>query len=95
MSDLRYPIGQFQAPDIISDELKNQWIKTLEEFPQKLEKLVDNLTDDQLDTPYREGGWTIRQVVHHCSDSHHHSYNRFKWALTEENPLIKAYNEAD
>jgi len=95
MTDLRYPIGQFLAPKEITEEIKQEWIQTLEDFPNKLENLVQGLSDDQLDTPYREGGWTIRQVVHHCSDSHHHSYTRFKWALTENSPIIKAYNEAD
>lgn len=93
MTDLRYPIGQFECPENISKELKNKWIDTLENFPTQLEKLVGTLSDNQLDTPYRDGGWTVRQVVHHCSDSHHHSYIRFKWALTEDNPTIKAYNE--
>ena len=58
-----------------------------------MEHLVKNLSDKQLDTSYRPEGWTVRQVVHHLSDSHHHSYTRFKWALTEENPVIKAYDE--
>ena len=60
-----------------------------------MESLVSSLSEEQLDTPYREGSWTVRQVVHHCSDSHHHSYIRFKWALTEDNPTIKAYEEKD
>ncbi len=91
--DKRFPIGQFECPTTITDKIKDDWIQTLEQFPSKLEDLVQNLSDDQLDTPYRDGGWTIRQLVHHCSDSHHHSYIRFKWALTEENPLIKAYDQ--
>ncbi len=95
MTDLRYPIGQFSAPEIISEELKNEWIQILEDFPTRLENLVTNLSEEQLETPYRDGGWTVRQVVHHCSDSHHHSYIRFKWALTEDNPTIKAYEEKD
>lgn len=90
---LRYPIGWFNCPQkITSDHIKN-WILTLQEFPNRLEGVVKNLSDEQLDTVYREGGWTIRQVVHHLSDSHHHSYTRFKWALTEDKPLIKAYLE--
>lgn len=93
MNKQRFPIGQFECPEIITEDIKTKWIKTLEEFPSKLESLVKDLSDDQLDTPYRDGGWTIRQVVHHCSDSHHHSYTRFKWALTEDNPIIKAYNQ--
>lgn len=95
MTDLRYPIGEFSAPKTITEEIKQEWIQVLEDFPIRLENLVNNLPKEQLDTPYREGGWTVRQVVHHCSDSHHHSYIRFKWALTEENPTIKAYEEKD
>lgn len=95
MIDLRYPIGQFEAPKHITEDIKNKWIQTLEDFPSRLENLVKDLTDEQLDTPYREGGWTVRQVVHHCSDSHHHSYIRFKWALTEDQPVIKAYSEGE
>lgn len=95
MQDVRYPIGKLSLPEIVSEEQKLEWISVLEYFPSRIEQLVKNLTDEQLDTPYRDGGWTIRQVVHHCSDSHHHSYIRFKWALTENNPTIKAYNEAN
>jgi len=95
MLDKRYPIGVFSSPSIITEEILQNWIQTLEHFPTRLENLVKDLSEVQLDTPYREDGWTLRQVVHHCADSHHHSYIRFKWALTEENPVIKAYNEAD
>ncbi|MFY0604847.1 MAG: putative metal-dependent hydrolase [Flavobacteriaceae bacterium] len=95
LENLQYPIGKFIAPAFISDAQKNEWISILENFPNKLDNLVAHLTDEQLNTPYREGGWTIRQVVHHCSDSHHHSYIRFKWALTEDSPVIKAYEEKD
>ncbi|MEQ6124201.1 YfiT family bacillithiol transferase [Pseudotenacibaculum sp. MALMAid0570] len=95
MTDLRYPIGHFTSPEEITEDIKQKWIQTLEDFPLRLENLVKDLSEEQLETPYRDGGWTVRQVVHHCADSHHNSYIRFKWALTEENPLIKAYNEAD
>jgi len=61
----------------------------LEEFPKRLESLVKNLSGEQLDTAYRPEGWTVRQTVHHVSDSHHHSYTRFKWALTENKPTLK------
>ena len=94
LQQLRYPIGKFQAPDQITPELLAQWIDTLEQFPIRLEAMVKFLSKEQLDTPYRPEGWTIRQVVHHVSDSHHHSYTRFKWALTEDKPIIKAYNQA-
>lgn len=93
MEHLKYPIGKFAAPETISEEHKKEWIDILEHFPTRLENLVKDLSQEQLDTPYREGGWTVRQVVHHCSDSHHNSYIRFKWALTEDSPVIKAYEE--
>ncbi|KAB1067064.1 putative metal-dependent hydrolase [Tamlana haliotis] len=93
LEKLKYPIGHFECPENISEESIKNWISVLEEFPNRLEKLVSGLNDDQLDTVYRPGGWTIRQVVHHISDSHHHSYTRFKWALTEDTPVIKAYFE--
>lgn len=95
LEKLKYPIGQFVCPEEITKVHTNDWIETLEKLPNRIEKLVANLTDEQLETPYRPGGWTIREVIHHLSDSHHHSYIRFKWAMTEENPVIKAYNEKD
>jgi len=90
---LRYPIGKCKIPDEITKENIVKNIDILEQFPNRLEALVKNLSDEQLDTPYRPEGWTIRQVVHHLSDSHHNSYTRFKWTLTEDKPLIKAYYE--
>src|SRR6056297_370868 len=90
---LKYPIGKFQIPKSITDEDLLVWIKVLEEFPKKLRVLVEGLTQEQLETPYRPGGWTVRQTVHHISDSHHNSYMRFKWALTEDTPVIKPYDE--
>ena len=91
--ELRYPIGKFKAPKVITPEHLDTWIATLEQFPVKLEALVKHMSKAQLDTPYRPEGWTVRQVVHHLSDSHHHSYIRFKWALTENKPVIKYYYE--
>ncbi|ULC60599.1 bacillithiol transferase BstA [Flaviramulus sp. BrNp1-15] len=93
LQNLKYPIGQFNCPTNISKQHIENWISILEEFPNRLENLVKDLTDKQLDTPYRPEGWTVRQVVHHLSDSHHHSYTRFKWSLTEDKPIIKAYFE--
>jgi hypothetical protein len=93
LQHLKYPIGLFDCPNNISKQHIESWISVLENFPKRLENLVHNLTDKQLDTVYRLDGWTIRQVVHHVSDSHHHSYTRFKWALTEDKPVIKAYFE--
>ena len=93
IEQLKYPIGKTNIPkNISSDDIKN-WITILEEFPNNLDTLTKNLNQEQLDTPYRNGGWTIRQVIHHCYDSHHNSYTRFKWTLTEEKPIIKAYFE--
>lgn len=95
MDELRYPIGKFDKPDTIDMSNIERWIQTLEEMPKKLTGRVKNLSDEQLDTPYRPDGWTVRQLVHHIADSHHHSYTRFKWSLTEDKPLIKAYKEKD
>ncbi len=93
LNTLRYPVGQPDIPAEISPDLVEEWINTLEQFPDRLKKLIANLNEQQLDTVYRPGGWTVRQVVHHVSDSHHNSYTRFKWALTEDVPVIKAYFE--
>lgn len=95
LEELKYPIGRFNHSKNITETQIKGWIAVLEHFPNRLENLVKNLNDKQLDTAYRPSGWTIRQVVHHVSDSHHHSYIRFKWAMTEDNPVIKAYNEQD
>lgn len=92
---LQYPIGKFDCPEHITKSKIDEWISILEHFPDHLEKLVQDLNDEQLDTKYREGGWTVRQVIHHLADSHHHSYIRFKWALTEDKPTIKFYYEQD
>ena len=93
LEKLKYPIGKTNIPNNISSEHIKNWMLVLEEFPQKLENLTINLSEEQLETPYREKGWTIRQVIHHCYDSHHNSYTRFKWTLTENEPVIKAYFE--
>lgn len=93
LEKLKYPIGKFECPSKITELDIENWISILEHFPTHLENLVKDLNNDQLDTVYRPEGWTIRQVIHHLSDSHHHSYIRFKWALTESKPLIKAYFE--
>lgn len=95
LEQLRYPIGHMTLPDIITEEHINEWISVLEQLPLRLENLVKNLSEQQLGTAYRPEGWTVRQLIHHIADSHHHSYTRFKWALTEKRPLIKAYEEKD
>ncbi len=93
LDQLRYPIGKFKAPESFTPEMINGYISTIEKFPAALVKAVQGLNDGQLDTPYREGGWTIRQVVHHVADSHMNSYIRFKLVVTEDNPTIKTYHE--
>jgi|GEM_PF-55869 len=94
-NDPRYPIGKFEAKENYTDEELEKFIEKIETLPLRLEEAVKNLSDEQQDTPYRDGGWTVRQVVHHVADSHSHAYIRTKWALTENSPLIKAYNEKD
>jgi len=94
LDDLRYPIGRFSPPASSMPEVRAAHIQTLRLLPARLRAAVDGLSDAQLDTPYREGGWTVRQVVHHVFDSHANSYMRFKLALTEEWPTIKPYDEA-
>ncbi|MDQ1151423.1 YfiT family bacillithiol transferase [Sphingobacterium zeae] len=93
LEKLRYPIGRFAIPDAIDHTLLNDWIKTITDFPARLKSEVGDLTDDMLEKRYRPEGWTIRQVVHHCADSHMNSFIRFKLALTEEDPTIKLYEE--
>lgn len=94
MSDPRYPIGTFTFSDSPTQGERDAWLADIASLPQKLREAVDGLKDEQLDTPYREGGWTVRQVVHHVADSHMNSYVRFKLALTEDAPVVKSYNEA-
>ncbi len=91
--DLRYPIGKFQAKESYSKEEIDQFIQRIESLPLRLIGAVSDLHDEQLETPYREGGWTVRQVIHHMADSHSNAYIRIKWTLTEGTPLIKAYDE--
>ncbi|AOC95164.1 Putative metal-dependent hydrolase YfiT [Flavobacterium anhuiense] len=93
LEKLKYPIGKFTAPEQYSAEYISEKIKEIENLPEKLTKETIHLTDEQLDTPYRPGGWTVRQVIHHCAESHMNCYVRLKWALTENNPVIKPYDE--
>ena len=93
LESLRYPIGRFSKPDDFNENLIASFIKTIELLPVKLVDAANGLTDEQLDTPYRPDGWTVRQLVHHIADSHMNSYVRFKWTLTEDSPVIKAYDE--
>jgi len=91
LNELRYPIGRFSPAAAGS---RDDQIETLRRLPERLRAAVQGLDDSQLDTPYREGGWTVRQLVHHVADSHANSYVRVKMALTETNPTIFAYDEA-
>jgi len=93
-ADLRYPIGKFKWEGRTTDEQRPSFIGEIESAPARLRNAVKGLSDQQLDTPYRPGGWTLRQVVHHVPDSHMNAYVRFKLALTEDNPTIKPYEEA-
>ena len=95
MTDLRYPIGKFQTPASVTNEERTAFIDQIAALPEDLNAAVAGLDDAQLDTPYREGGWTVRQVVHHVPDSHVNAYTRFKLALTENVPTIKTYEEAE
>jgi uncharacterized damage-inducible protein DinB len=92
--DLRYPIGKFRFDGDVGGSRREQRIDEIAAAPARLREAVDGLAATQLDTPYREGGWTVRQVVHHLPDSHLNAYTRIKLALTEEEPTIKPYEEA-
>lgn len=91
--DLRYPVGKFDFQKEVSEDDRRRFIDEIEEAPALLRAAVEGLSPEQLDTPYRPGGWTVRQVAHHVPDSHLNSYIRFKLALTEEEPTIKPYHE--
>src|SRR5215467_7194806 len=93
MTDPRYPIGKFSYDGPPTAEQRQEFLTNIEQTPARLRAAVAGLTDSQLNTPYREGGWTVRQVVHHVPDSHMNSYMRFKLALTEDEPTIKPYDE--
>jgi hypothetical protein len=90
---LRYPIGKFASQESYTAQDVRSNIARIEKVPAAVEKLVTSFTSTNWDTPYREGGWTARQVIHHMADSHMNAYVRFKWTLTESTPIIKAYDE--
>jgi hypothetical protein len=94
MTDLRYPVGRLAYDDEVTPGKRTAWIRQIAEAPAALRAAVRGLTEAQLDTPYRPDGWTVRQVVHHVPDSHMNAYIRFKWTLSEDNPTIKAYDQA-
>jgi hypothetical protein len=91
--DPRYPVGKFHNTERLSAEQREEALRVLEAAPSRLREAVSGLTRAQLDTPYREGGWTVRQVVHHLPDSHMNAYTRIRLALTEDEPTVKPYDE--
>jgi uncharacterized damage-inducible protein DinB len=93
-NDPRYPIGRFTPPESITFEDRREAIYTISEMPEQLREAIRSLNEEQLDTPYREGGWTVRQLVHHIADSHMAAFHRLCRALTEDKPTIQGYKEA-
>ncbi len=91
--DARYPVGKFELPKEVTPAVRQEAIEELDAAPSKVREAVAGLNEAQLDTPYREGGWTVRQVVHHLVDSHMNAYIRLRFALTESQPTIKPYDE--
>jgi uncharacterized damage-inducible protein DinB len=94
MADLQYPIGRFVADTDVTEEKRRRWIEEIATAPGVFRGALARLTQEQLDTPYRPGGWTVRQLVHHMPDSHMNVYVRFRLALTEPEPIIKSYDNA-
>jgi DinB superfamily len=94
MSDPRYPLGRFTPDAQPTPATRARHIEAIAGLPQRMRQALAGLNDNQVNTPYREGGWTVRQVVHHVPDSHLNAYIRFKWAMTEEKPTIKPYDES-
>lgn len=92
MEELKYPIGKY-AEQPYSDKKLQEWLLDIKTLPNRVESAITNLDEAQLQTPYRPGGWTVHEVVHHLADSHMNAYARFKFGLTEENPTIKPYDE--
>jgi hypothetical protein len=93
LDKLRYPIGKLDTTQKQNAENRAKWKRIIRKFPKRLKKTIASLNGEQLSIPYRPDGWTVRQVVNHLADSHVNSYIRFRWALTEEAPVIKAYHE--
>jgi uncharacterized damage-inducible protein DinB len=93
LEELKFPIGKFNYVETNDPEKIKNWISDIERLPSRLREAVKNLDEKQFNTPYREGGWTIKQVIHHLGDSHMNSYIRFKLALTENKPTIKPYDQ--
>ncbi len=93
--DLRFPIGRFQAPEVITHDKLSEYADEIEALPSRVEAILSGCPPDTLSHRYRPGSWNIRQLVYHLTDSHLHSYMRFKWTLTENTPTIKAYDEKE
>lgn len=93
MEHLKYPIGKYEPGTTFISGEEKKWIEAIKTLPGDLEEAVSSLSEEQLDTPYRPGGWTVRTLIHHIADSHINSYVRMKWALTEENTTIKPYDQ--
>ena len=94
IEQLKYPVGKFVRPESFSADELQRWIAEIQALPSWMDALIENLDAHQLETPYRPGGWTVQQVVHHVADSHMNAYVRLKLALTEVEPIIKPYKEA-
>jgi hypothetical protein len=95
MEQLRYPVGRYEKPESYTEADLKEWISVLEALPGWMDLCIENLDEAQLQTPYRPEGWTVQQVVHHVADSHMNAYVRLKLGLTENNPIIKPYQEAE
>lgn len=93
LHQLKFPIGEFSPPSLIDNKIIKQWIESIDTFPNRVQALTENLTNEQKNWKYRPNGWSIKQVVHHCADSHMNSLIRFKLALTEDSPTIRPYWE--
>lgn len=91
--DIRYPIGKFQGPEIITDELIKEWVQNISSYPSSLKKVAESLNEEEQQLTYREGAWTVKQLVHHIADAQINVYTRIKLALTEESPEIKPFEE--
>ncbi|MFY0627225.1 MAG: putative metal-dependent hydrolase [Reichenbachiella sp.] len=93
LEELKFPQGKFKKPELIDEETIKVWINTIQSFPEKVSTVTQGLSEAQLDWKYRPGGWSIRQLIHHCADSHMNSFIRFKLTLTEDLPTIRPYFE--
>lgn len=93
VKNLSFPIGEYIVPEKITPGHLRAWMEIIEELPRKLEKVVLRMTPQQINTPYRPGGWTVKQLVHHIADSHMNAYIRLKLGMTEDNPTIKPYDQ--